>query len=241
LENIDDECDKHGIIFVKISDETKVRELGIPVPSLVYFENRIPHLYEGDLTDEDATLNWLIHQLKSDEIEEVTDEMLDQLIDRHPFVAALFCGYLTKLVFGCHGNVYCLCCCPDDKDSKDDMKILLELENIDDECDSHGIVFVKIDDDNEAKEYGFEDLPVLVYFENKIPSVYDGEIDNEDEVLKWLLEQKHSDTIEEVTDEMLVKLIGTHQYVAAYFSEFGGFFSAVIASKYFLQPGDCIA
>jgi len=63
LESIDDECDKYGIIFVKISDETKVRELGIGLPSLVYFENRIPHLYEGDLTDEDATLNWLIHQL----------------------------------------------------------------------------------------------------------------------------------------------------------------------------------
>ena len=91
LETIDDECDKYGIIFVKISDETKVRELGIPVPSLVYFENRIPHLYEGDLADEDATLSWLIHQLKSDEIEEVTDEMLDQLIERHPYVTALFC------------------------------------------------------------------------------------------------------------------------------------------------------
>lgn len=42
-----------GIPFVKISDEKKVRELGIPVPSLVYFENKIPHLYEGDLEDED--------------------------------------------------------------------------------------------------------------------------------------------------------------------------------------------
>lgn len=70
---------------------TKVNELGIGVPSLVYFENRIPHLFEGDLTDEEATLNWLLHQLKSDEIEEVTDEMLDMIIDRHPYVTALFC------------------------------------------------------------------------------------------------------------------------------------------------------
>jgi len=27
---------------------------------------------------------------------------------------------------------------------------------------------VKIDDDNEAKEYGLENLPVLIYFENKV-------------------------------------------------------------------------
>ncbi|ODM96284.1 putative protein disulfide-isomerase C1F5.02, partial [Orchesella cincta] len=196
LENIDDECDKHGIIFVKISDQTKVNELGIGTPSLIYFENRIPHLYEGDLSDEEATLNWLLHQLRSDEIEEVTDEMLDILIERHQFVAALFY----------------------DKDDKDSLKALQELENIDDECDAHGIVFVKIDDDAEAKEYGFDELPVLVYFEDKVPSLYEGDLDNEEEVLKWLVHQKTHDTIEEVTDEMLQKLVGTHQYVAVYFS-----------------------
>ena len=68
-----------------------VNELGIALPSLVYFENRIPHLFEGDLNDEDQVLSWLLHQLGADEIEEVTDEMLDQLIASHPYVAALFC------------------------------------------------------------------------------------------------------------------------------------------------------
>lgn len=106
----------------------------------------------------------------------------------------------------------------DDKDDKESLKALHELENIDDELDAHGIVFVKIDDDNEAKEYGFDELPVIVYFENKVPSLYEGDLDNEEEVLKWLIHQKTADTIEEVTEEMLQKLIGTHQYVAVYFS-----------------------
>ena len=53
--------------------------------------------------------------------------------------------------------------------------MLVELENIDDECDEHGIVFVKIDNPEEATEYGIEQLPTLVYFENEIPSIYDGE------------------------------------------------------------------
>jgi len=105
-----------------------------------------------------------------------------------------------------------------DKDDKQDIHILNSLENIDDECDSHGILFVKIDDDNEAKEYGLENLPVLIYFENKVPSVYEGDLSIEENVLKWLVEQRTTDTIEEVTDEMLEKLVSTHTYVAVYFS-----------------------
>jgi hypothetical protein len=52
--------------------------------------------------------------------------------------------------------------------------VLDELENIDDECDSHNITFVKIDDDAEAKEYGIDKLPSLVYFEKGIPTLYEG-------------------------------------------------------------------
>lgn len=51
---------------------------------------------------------------------------------------------------------------------------MLELENIDDECDANGIAFVKIDNDEEAKEYGIDNIPTLVYFEKKIPHVYEG-------------------------------------------------------------------
>lgn len=63
---------------------------------------------------------------------------------------------------------------PDEESVADDEAALSELENIDDECDKHGIVFVKISNVDEAKEYGLDDLPALVYFENKIPSIYEG-------------------------------------------------------------------
>jgi len=92
LETIDDDCDEHGIVFVKISDDEKTSvDMGLTLPSLVYFENRIPHLFEGDLSDAPAVLKWLIRQLKSDEIEEVTMVMMQRLITEHPFVAVLFC------------------------------------------------------------------------------------------------------------------------------------------------------
>lgn len=49
-----------------------------------------------------------------------------------------------------------------------------ELENIDDECDAIGVVFVKMDNPDEAKEYGIEKIPALMYFEKGIPTTYDG-------------------------------------------------------------------
>ena len=67
LENIDDECDENGIIFIKvgfhfwlvfwfltswfqIGEESKAASLGIvDLPALVYFESNVPHLYKGDL------------------------------------------------------------------------------------------------------------------------------------------------------------------------------------------------
>jgi hypothetical protein len=66
----------------------------------------------------------------------------------------------------------------DDKDQKKSQKVLQELENIDDECDNNNIAFVKIDNDNEAKEYGIDTFPTLVLFERRIPHIYEGKIHN---------------------------------------------------------------
>jgi hypothetical protein len=115
-----------GISFVKISNPEEAKEYGIDdVPSLIYFENGIPSIYEGkitfytatwkkifllrslsfnkrkffiflsitgDLKNEEQVLDWLIHQVESDEIEDVTDEMLDMLIKRSKHLAVLFCN-----------------------------------------------------------------------------------------------------------------------------------------------------
>lgn len=63
----------------------------------------------------------------------------------------------------------------DDNNDRKSQKVLNELENIDDECDNLGIVFVKIDNAEEAKEYGIEKIPALMYFEKGIPTLYTGE------------------------------------------------------------------
>ncbi|KAK7069268.1 hypothetical protein SK128_025944 [Halocaridina rubra] len=197
LENIDDECDQRGIYFVKIDNYEEAKEYGIDsVPTLVYFESEIPYIFEGDLMKEEEVLAWLFHHVEHEEIADVTDEMLDKLITNEPYLAVLFY----------------------DKDDPEDHEILGELENIDDDCEQAGVPFVKIDNDAEAKEYGIEELPSLVYFENRIPSIYEGDLSNEQEVLAWLVQQKNTDTIEEVTDEILDDLIANFEYVVVYFS-----------------------
>lgn len=46
----------------------------------------------------------------------------------------------------------------DGKDDDDSMQVIEELEKIDDDCDKHGIQFVKIDDKGAAKEHGIKDV-----------------------------------------------------------------------------------
>ncbi|KAF7270389.1 hypothetical protein GWI33_016650 [Rhynchophorus ferrugineus] len=196
LENIDDECDKLGIVFVKIDNPDEAKEYGIDkIPSLVYFESGIPTLYDGNLEDEEKVLKWFEHQLKSDEIEDVTDEMLDILLEKRQLVAVLFY----------------------DKDQKKSQKVLAELENIDDECDQNNIVFVKIDNDEEAKEYGIDVIPSLVLFEKKIPHLYEGDLTKEEELLGWLIHQKKHSEIPDITDEMMDLLIDSQKFLAVLF------------------------
>ena len=59
----------------------------------MYYENTIPAVYDGDLKDEEAVLQWLVDQLESDEIEEVTAEMLSFLVNKNQELAVLFCIY----------------------------------------------------------------------------------------------------------------------------------------------------
>ena len=112
LEKIDDDCDKHGIQFVKIDDRSAAKEYGIKsvrqikwslsctiinlhfilkMPTIVFYEKQEPNRYEGDLMDEDDILHWLLGHLEKDEIEDVTEEMLDKLVKEGRTMAVLFC------------------------------------------------------------------------------------------------------------------------------------------------------
>ena len=69
------------------------------------------------------------------------------------------------------------------------------------------IKLVKIDDPEEALEYGLKQLPSLVFFENQMPNMFDGNLENSKQVMTWITEIAMEDKIELVSGAMLGKLV----------------------------------
>ena len=64
----------------------------------MYFDKRIPNIYDGNLTDSDAIVSWLTEQAKGSHIEEVSDELLSKLIKDHDDVTVFFYDKNVKQV-----------------------------------------------------------------------------------------------------------------------------------------------
>ena len=129
-------------------------------------------------------------------MEVVTDAMLDRLINTHPHVAAFFY----------------------DKDGHQaSLKALEVLETIDDDVYDHSqIKMVKIDDPEEALEYGLKSLPALVFFEHKMPNIFEGNLLEAHKVSSWITDIAMEDKIEFVTAAMLEKLLDDYMNIAVF-------------------------
>ncbi|KAG8290094.1 hypothetical protein J6590_031195 [Homalodisca vitripennis] len=199
LENIDDDCDRHGITFVKTQDFKVAMDFGVSeFPSLVYFEHQVPNVFEGELTEEEEVLQWLITQRTEDRIELITRVMLEEMVEETQYLAV----YFYKL--NCH-----IC-----------DEILEGLEKIDDECDVFGIHMVKIQDPQLAKRYSIKTFPALVYFRNGNPLLFEGDLQNEESVLEWLVDDDNrelADEIEQVNNRMLERLLDQSLLLAVFF------------------------
>jgi len=201
METIDDDCDRRDVVFVKVKDKVLAAKYSVDeFPSLVFFENQIPSVFDGELEKPGEVLAWVDDLLTGADIEQVTNEILDKFISKMSYLAVVFF-----------------------KDDHPASTAALEvLEEIDDDLDEQGIVFVKLDDEKEAAEYGIEEFPKLVVFENGIPNLYDGGFADGQEVLDWIAAESSGDhTIEIVTDNMLDQIVAENDHVAVMFYEKG--------------------
>ena len=145
----------------------------------ILFSNFFTNFY---LENENEVLGWLLHQMKHEEIESVNDEMLEMLIAEHKFVSALFYDDMERM----------------------STRILTELENIDDEAENKDIFMVKLDIDPDNKDiltkFGIPDkLPQLALFEDNQPlQLFQGNLENEEEALDWLIKATINDVAPEV-------------------------------------------
>lgn len=122
--------------------------------------------------------------------------------------------------------------------------ILEGLEKIDDECDVFGIHMVKIQDPQLAKRYSIKTFPAMVYFRypltfysndinileqcliyisrfrNGNPLLFEGDLQNEESILEWLIDDDNrelADEIESVNARMLERLLHESTLLVVFF------------------------
>ena len=99
---------------------------------------------------------------------------------------------------------------------------------------------VKLDDKALAKEVGVFALPSIVFFRvNSEPTIYAGDLKNEEAILEWLLVQKDpsNEAIEEQSGENLLKTIDNTEAVAVFICKFQIFISVTLRSYMLLGIG----
>ena len=123
-------------------------------------------------------LEWILKQPTESLIEEVTDEILTELVDTHEYIAVYFRG-------DCQNNKEVDC-----------DEVLADLETIDEDLDDIGIMMVTTKDNEVATDNGVRDFPAIGLFRNGQFIQYEGDEDNEKQILEWL------------TDEETLKIVG---------------------------------
>lgn len=111
----------------------------------------------------------------------------------------------------------------DDPEDPDYRRVLRHIELIDDEAAEYGILVVKMTDKLMAKKYGYRKLPGLTYFRKGKNINYDGDIDDEEEILDWLTlpdNMEMTDHIERVNRKMFQKIRQTSDYLAVFFCRY---------------------
>ena len=110
----------------------------------------------GDLIDGEEVMDWVINLVEGADIEEVTDDMLEKMILKQAKLSVLFY----------------------EENEAESSLVLTALEEIDDDLDEMGVLFVKINEATVASEFGIEDRPTLVIFEKGIPNLFLGNLQN---------------------------------------------------------------
>lgn len=238
LENIDDDCEVYGINFVKIQDHNLAKRYGIKnYPALVYFRNGNPLIYDGDLRNEELVFEWLIEDENrelADEIEDVNSKMLEKLINDKPFLAVLFyakeCSECEEAIQALEvrtrsseiaGATNCLRCRTLTTKRTFSALILSKV------CWRFPWdmlwckMSISVNDMTANNKYGIQTLPTLAFFRKQQTfMVFEGDLTNEEEVLKWLTSNdvfNVQDEIEEVNRKMLEKILNDNDFVAVYF------------------------
>lgn len=110
----------------------------------------------------------------------------------------------------------------DKEEDPESPRVLRHIELIDDEAAEYGIKIVRMKDRLMAKKYGFRNPPGITYFRKGKSINYDGDIDDEEEILDWLTNPENmelTDHIERINKKMFQKVRQSTDYLAVFFCE----------------------
>ena len=207
LEDIDDECDSYGVPLVKIDDVTKAKEeFGLDdLPALLSWKEGVPSMFVGDVSKKEEVLEWIMARKAGDTIELVTEEILEDIVDKFEYVVAYFQPFCKE------GDETC---------EENKLSILEGLEYIDDNIDDLGISMVTTKDVRYARRLGIQKLPCIGLFRNGNFQVFDGDLSSEVSILNWLSDTETLEIpglIEEVNKDMLSNIIALEDDVLVFF------------------------
>jgi hypothetical protein len=142
---------------------------------MVYFDNRIPNLYSGEMDTVDI-LVWMTEQVtrkanviypsqtEGSHIEAVSVEILTMLVRKHDDITVFFYDSSVRQERSADN--------PDHWSHSPACRMLLEeLEHVDHILEAEGITLVKVDDPAAAEKFSVDIIPAIVHYQVNQPTL----------------------------------------------------------------------
>jgi len=199
LERIKDDLVDEEITLLSINDKKQAKNYNIRnFPTISFFRSGSQILYEGDLLNTNSILSFFTNFTESSDlvVPHVTVEEIDELVATNKYVAVFFYSVEKVKSF----------------EKYTDLKQIMHV---------FSIRLVSSSDIALVSEYNLSFLPALVFYRDEIPLLFEGNVENESDILEWLTQNRHSgdkntNQIEEISTKNLDIVTSTLQRVLVF-------------------------
>jgi len=126
------------------------------------------------MMNEEAIFGWIDNHFQSNQdiIEDYTAGQIKSYLLNQTYLMVLVCRFSPLFVL-LHDKLFFVRI-SDGPECEICEESIHHLEDIDDDADAVGVRMVKTDDKEFVEQFGIEEFPAIVYFENNNPHIYNG-------------------------------------------------------------------
>jgi len=199
-DKIGQHTEKAGITLLSINDKKLAKNYNIRnFPTITIIRSGDQMVYDGDMMDSGSILDFIlsVHESENNEIPHVTVDKLDETVATNKYVAVFF--YSAEK-------------------GKPEFEKIANLKQITNELD---IRLASTSDLALVSEYNLNSLPSLVFYRNTVPLLYEGIVSEEENILEWLVQNRHSgdsstNQIENISAKSLQTMISNLKMVLVF-------------------------